>query len=295
MTSVTRVIDEAFIRLLEGHDLCVGRLMNGLFGGTRRVHGFGQSAEFADFRPYTPGDEFKRVDTNLYARFGVPIIRLCTDERQLHHRILLDTSASMAWGEPRKSISALRLCASLGYLAVQASDRVSVFTLSGTGCGEVCRNVTGREAFLRALSLLEDVRFRGNVDLGASILRCPGAGSTGGVDFLISDLLTDSDWRSAVDRLLDAGREVNIVRVLSPDEITPSLRGRLRLIGSEGDEYRGDFGRASTVAYRAAFDELTHDIQSFCASRGVGLCTISSDIPIGRVIFDAGARAGMTV
>lgn len=295
MTAVARVIDEAFIRLLEGHDLCVGRLMNGLFGGTRRVRGFGQSAEFADYRPYAPGDELKRVDTNLYARFGVPIIRLFTDERQLHHRILIDTSASMAWGKPRKSFAALRLCAALGYLAVQASDRVSVLTLSGTGCGEICRNVTGREAFLRALTTLEGVRFRGDADLGAAMLRCPGAGGTGGVDFLISDLLTDSDWRGAVDRLLDAGRQVNILRVLSPDEITPSLRGRLRLIGPEGDEYRADFGRAAVDAYREAFDELTHDIQSFCAARGVGFCTVSSDIPIGRMIFEAGARAGMTV
>ncbi len=104
-----RIIDEDFIAMLEGHDLCIKNLMNGLFGGNRRSQAYGSSAEFADYREYVAGDELKRVDWNLYARFKKLYLKLFVDERQLHHRIYFDTSGSMDWGNPSKAYTALRL------------------------------------------------------------------------------------------------------------------------------------------------------------------------------------------
>ena len=89
------IIDGEFISMLETSDLYIKNLMNGMFGGNRRSKAYGSSAEFADFREYTPGDDLRRIDWNLFARFEKLFMKLYVDERQLHHRVYIDTSASM--------------------------------------------------------------------------------------------------------------------------------------------------------------------------------------------------------
>ena len=108
-----KIIDEGFLSLLEGRDLQIRRSMQGLFGGTRPSPFFGSSAEFAEYREYVPGDDLRRVDTNLLARFDKLYTKQFVDERQLHHRIYVDASRSMDWGTPNKGHLALKLCAAL--------------------------------------------------------------------------------------------------------------------------------------------------------------------------------------
>ncbi|MCR5683169.1 MAG: DUF58 domain-containing protein, partial [Clostridiales bacterium] len=55
--------------------------MAGLFGGNRRSGHFGSSMEFADYRPYTPGDDLRRIDWKLYGRLDQYFVKLFTDER----------------------------------------------------------------------------------------------------------------------------------------------------------------------------------------------------------------------
>ena len=112
-----KVLDGEFFERLERVSLYMQDAMSGFFGGSRKAHGHGNTVEFSDFREYVPGDDLRRIDWNVYARFEKYFIKLFTDERQLHHRIIIDCSASMATGKPEKAVTALRLAAALGYLA----------------------------------------------------------------------------------------------------------------------------------------------------------------------------------
>ena len=76
------VIDGDFIAMLEARDLHIKNAMNGLFGGNRRSKAYGSSCEFADFREYAPGDDLRRIDWNLYARFEKLYLRLFVDEKR---------------------------------------------------------------------------------------------------------------------------------------------------------------------------------------------------------------------
>ena len=62
------LIDDKTIALLDGRDFSIRSLMEGLFGGNRRSAYYGSSMEFADYRPYIPGDDPRRIDWNLYGR-----------------------------------------------------------------------------------------------------------------------------------------------------------------------------------------------------------------------------------
>ena len=292
-----RIIDQDFIAMLEGHDLCIRNLMNGLFGGNRRSRAYGSSAEFADYRAYTEGDELKRVDWNLYARFRKLYLKLFVDERQLHHRIYIDASASMDWGTPAKSYTALRLGAALGFLAVQAMDRVTYYGIRDDSCQDLTGTVIGKDAFYRAADQLENLTCTGTSRLGEAINNSYESGSIGGISVLISDFFTDDSWKEAVDCMIQKRREVYLIRVLSRDEMDPQIKGQLTLTDSEDRslDYRADFNRAHMKAYRRALEYHQNEIRSFCASRGVGFFTVCTDESIEQMLFDKAVSAEVMV
>ena len=294
-----RVIDDSFIAMLESRDLQIHQLAEGMFGGNRRSAAYGSSAEFADFRDYTPGDDLRRIDWNLYARFEKLMLKLFVDERQLHHRIYLDASASMDWGEPNKGDMALKLAAALGFLAVQAMDRVSFYAIHENQCRDLCRTVVGREAFYSAAGELNRLKFYGDGDMGAAIGSQEDPGHKDGISVIISDFFTESDWKSAVDRLLFLGREVYLVQMISRDEITPELNGRVLMLDAEaeGEEdlrnMRSEITRSAVKAYEEAFAYHRKEIADFCAARGVGFVTVCSDESIEKMLFQKATEIGL--
>ncbi|MBO5218983.1 MAG: DUF58 domain-containing protein [Clostridia bacterium] len=295
-----QVIDGAFIAMLEARDLRIKKPMNGLFGGTRRAKVYGSSAEFADYREYHPGDDLRRVDWNLYARFEKLYLRLYTDERRLHHRIYLDASASMDWGEPSKADTALKLAAALGYLAVQSMDRVSFYAVNERYLYPLARAVSGREAFYRAADVLNRVRFFGESDLGAAIPADENPGRGDGISVILSDFLTDS-WQGAVDYLCSRGREVQLIQVLSRDEIAPGYAGKVFLLDAEAiDEedtrnYKTEITRTSMKAYEEAFTYHEQTLRDYCGARTAGFFTVCTDDGIERMLFSKAAEAGVVL
>ena len=292
-----KIIDRAFLSTLEGLDLNVKQLMSGAFGGNRRSRAYGSSAEFADFREYTAGDDLRRIDWTLSGRFEKLFIKLYVDERQLHHRIFIDTSASMDFGEPTKAYAALRVAAALGFISVQAMDKVSFYSLYEDECDDICRAVTGKDAFYLAANELNFVDFDGDTDLCTSIKSCEDPGRDDGITYIISDFFTESDWRSAVDWLLFKGRQVVLIQVVSRDEIAPGMSGKLQLMDSEAidDEdlknMKMEVTRTSVKAYAKALEYHENEIRRFCASRGAGFMTICSDESIERIFFKKGLEA----
>src|SRR5690606_16952271 len=94
--------------------------------GDRRSAVRGRGLEFADHRPYSAGDDLRRVDWNVYARLRTVLVRLYHEDRNLSVRICVDASASMAFGTPRKADHAAELAAGLALVALLVRDDVSV-------------------------------------------------------------------------------------------------------------------------------------------------------------------------
>src|SRR5207245_10872528 len=100
--------------------------------GDRRSLRKGSSLEFADYRRYVEGDDPARVDWNIYSRTDSLFVRLYEEEEVLNVHLLVDASRSMDWGEPSKLRFARRLAAALGYVALNASNRLYVWPLSAS-------------------------------------------------------------------------------------------------------------------------------------------------------------------
>jgi len=287
-----RILDGAFLDALETLDLNVRQMKSGNYSGARRSRAYGSSPEFADYRDYVPGDDLRRIDWNAAGRFDKYLIKRFMDEKQGRNCIYLDTSASMGFSD-QKGFTALRLAAALGYLSVSNMDSVSFRLLSGRLCRELCGRVSGRDAFFQAGNKLEEVAFSGETDLGASIRSDANPGTDDGVTYIISDLLTESDWRGAVDALLSRRREVALIQVLSPEELNPAISGRHTLTDAEESSGRAaritlDVDRDALRAYQETVKKFLEEIRAFCASRGVPYLMINSSERVEDVLQTRG-------
>src|SRR5437016_9991933 len=116
------------LRRLEQLQLLAQRRANSSARGERRSRARGQSVEFADYRNYVAGDDFRYLDWNLYGRLDKLFLKLYEEERELPVRIFLDASESMTFGTPRKFDFARQVAAAIGYVALCGFDRVTIFT-----------------------------------------------------------------------------------------------------------------------------------------------------------------------
>lgn len=202
-----------------------GRL-RGLWSGRHRSVRLGESLDFADYREYNPGDDFRRIDYNLWARLGVVLIRLFEAEDEMPLQIVVDTSASMDFGE--KFLTAQRMAAMVTYLGLASGERVRLVTVPAEGRpslqGPWARHVG---SWPRLERWIEGLRPEGGTDLpgAARLMAAPGAHR--GPVVLISDLLAPG-WEAAIDLLGAVGGGV-VLHVLAPEELDPDLTGDLTL------------------------------------------------------------------
>src|SRR5258705_13180122 len=150
------------LRRLEQLQLLAQRRAKSSAKGERRSRARGQSVEFADYRNYTAGDDFRYLDWNLYGRLERLFLKLYEEERELPVRIFLDASESMTFGTPRKFDFARQVAAAVGYVALCGFDHVSVIAFPKQQDQAVVRGalraVRGRKSgleFFRNLAQLQ--------------------------------------------------------------------------------------------------------------------------------------------
>ena len=292
-------LNDGFFGRLETLALNMKADLRGFFGGKHLVRTYGQTVEFADYREYMLGDDIRRIDWNLYSRFEKFFLKLFTDERQMHVQIFLDCSASMGKDIPEKSNYAVAIAAALGFLSVHNMDKLSFNLIKGDRAENPFGTIVGKTSFFRAISELENLEFAGDSDLGKAITSYPKTGSNDGLTVIISDFLTDSNWKKAVDYLTYKKRQVLLVQILTPDEIEPVYDGRLNLIDVEAEDLvdpknmKLRITRSLQLAYQEALADFKEDIKSFCVSRGAEFVTLDIEQPLEKVLFSELLKVGI--
>ena len=127
-----QLLPEAVRRRMDPLMLVANKIRAGAMKGERRSIKRGTSIEFADYRNYSPGDDLRKLDWNVYARLERPYIKLLEDEEDLAVHLLLDMSGSMSWPRDEESgdlahnklLFAQRIAASLAYISLSTGDRL---------------------------------------------------------------------------------------------------------------------------------------------------------------------------
>src|SRR5712672_299264 len=125
-TATGPLLAPEFLHRLEQLELVSRKIFMGRMKGERLSKRKGQSVEFADYRPYTVGDDLRFLDWNLFARLDRLFLRLFLEEEDLHVYLLIDNSLSMDFGTPSKLHFAKQVAAALGFVGLTNLDRVVV-------------------------------------------------------------------------------------------------------------------------------------------------------------------------
>lgn len=285
------LLEPQLLRRLEALAVLVRRAVKGQMGGERRSLSRGRSAEFADFRSYTPGDDYRLIDWNAYARLDRYMLRLFVAEEELPLSLFVDLSASMDWGRPNKAETARRLAAAIAYVALASLDRVrlTVFADGPTSGGAPHR---GRRAAQDLFARIASFPAGGTTDY--SRLVWPIARQRPGLTVLITDGLGDSPIEPAITALRQARQEGAVLQLLAPQEIEPDWTGDARLRDAEtGVEREFTATPATQAAYRMALARRTDEIERVARRRGLRFARLTTDQTIDDMVQRTLRRLGL--
>lgn len=298
----TALFTESSLRKLDQLALIAKRVRAGVLKGERRSSKKGSSVEFADYRNYVRGDDLRRLDWNLYARLERPFIKLMEEEEDLAVHILLDCSASMDWNleAPEASLSpdqnkftyARRLAGAFSYLALGAGDRLQIATIGDTP--QQYGPARGSQHTLRLVRWLSALQAGGLSPLAESLRQYAAKTTQPGMCILISDLFSQSDWQAGISALQARGHECVILQILSPDEVSPSLNGDLRLIDREtlqAQEVSLDSGILQ--AYQQRLQRWQQEIAQWAGKRGAQYLPVNTAVPWEQLILTTLRQRGL--
>jgi len=285
------LLEPQLLRRLEGLAMLVRRAVKGQMGGERRSMSRGRSPEFADFRNYTPGDDYRLIDWNAYARLDRFMLRLFVAEEELPLSLFVDLSGSMDWGHPNKAVTARRLAGAIAYVALASLDRLRLTVFAGgpTSGGPPSR---GRHSAQSLFKRIQTFPLGGSTDY--SRLVSPISRQRPGMTVLITDGLGESAIEPAITALQLARQEGAVLQLLAPQEIVPDWTGDARLKDAEtGLEREFTATPATQAAYRAALAHRTDEIEKVSRRRGLRFVRLITDQSIEDMVQRTLRRIGL--
>jgi len=278
--------DGGFLRRLERVALLSRRPLPGPAAGPRRSPRRGASVEFADFRDYAPGDDFRRIDWKAFGRLDRLFLRLYSAEEMTTLTLLLDCSTSMSFGEPAKSLFAARLAAVFSYVALCNYDLVAV-----AGWGQTLERYHpprgGKAAITEVWNSIAALTLTPSAGTDfRSLQRFHHLRRGPGIAIVISDVLSDSDWRCGLRALRGAGQEVTLIQVLAPEELNPPIRGDWKLRDAEsGREVEITVSPRLLKRYGDELAAHTAAVREYCRRQGIAFLQLRSDAPIQEAVL----------
>ncbi len=283
--------DGAFFKKLEALSFVSRKPFPGLAKGERRGPRKGAGVEFQDFRPYVPGDDLRYLDWNVYSRLDRLILKLFVEEEDLGLHLLIDSSASMAFGSPSKLEHAIKAAAALGYIGLSTLERVAV-GLFREGLEAVFGPRRGRRQIFPILKFLSDISPKGRTNLSASLASYARKG-TPGLAVILTDLL-DKSYRAGIEALLEKGFEVFLLHVLSEEELSPPLQGDIRLIDAEdGITREVTVDAALLTRYQENQRAFFQEVEAFCQKNQIGYIRASTAVSLEDLLLRSFREGGL--
>lgn len=271
---VDALFDAAFLSRLESLSLLARKIQRGSQRAERRSVQRGASIEFAEYRQFVNGDDWRYIDWNAFARWRQLVMKLFVEEEDLQVHLLLDCSASMNWGKPVKFDYARQVVAGLSYLALANLDRASISPIGATA-KVALPSGRGKHRFLHMLRYLAGCQTAPRpVRLEDEIRSWTAARPRRGFVVWVGDLwgADPQDAFKALDRLRHARHEVAVIQLRDPAEAEAGLPGEFELEDCEtGEVKRVIVSPQMAREYRERFERYQEALRSYTRKHQVPL------------------------
>lgn len=282
------LFDESTLTRLRRLRMAAGRVQRGASRGERLSRQFGAGHEFAQHRPYTRGDDLRRVDWNVYGRLGQLFVKLFEQPGQLRLLLVGDDAPTMAFGEHDKWLAARRVLGAVGLIALESSDRVLLSRVSLPR--PVHFDATGET---RLLQQLEEWPVAPEPATSASGVRAMfERRARDSVLLLVSDFQEATPLLGLLRDARRQGVRAIAVSVSAREELNPKLEGftALQAVGGGRTKLRVDARVLQT--YRDEVHRYRRGIRRAVQSAGAAFIELDSADPIEPLLAEL-MRAGI--
>ncbi len=287
------MFDADFLRRLEYLDVVARKILQGRIRAERMTSKRGTSVEFEDYRHYTPGDDLRYLDWNVFGRLEELFLKLFREEENLHMTVLLDCSQSMAFGQPDKFLYARQIAAAIAYIGMSNLDDANVRPFA-RDMADAAERLRGKGKVKVLFPFLTELRHGGETDMRRAFKRYVALERRRGVVVLVSDLYDRDGVVPALRYLKSRKHEVFVIHVMDKDEVDPPLRGDLRLVDSETQSYKDiTVTDALRARYKQAFEGHAHTVETYCRSAEVGYVRALTQVPFDTLVLKILKRGGL--
>jgi len=282
-----RFLNPSVLAGISGLDLVAKTVVDGFVAGLHRSPDFGFSQEFAEYRAYSPGDDLRHVDWNVFARTERAYLKRYRGETNTLLTILLDASSSMNFTSHAvtKMDYARYIAASIFYLTIQTQRDAAGLIVFDDEVRSYIRASTRQGQLHRLLSGLEKAEPRARTDFAKPLLHFQNFLRKRGMVVVISDFYESPDLVvRTIEPLRYHGNEVVLFHVLDPQEIRPDLREPLTLIDMETQEALEVTPEYSRLEYPSKMDAHIAALRDRTRSAGMDYFLLVTDRPLDSAL-----------
>lgn len=288
------LLDPYEVAELGSIELTTEGVVEGFLAGLHRSPFKGFSVEFAEHRPYQPGDELRYVDWRVLARSDRLTVKQYEAETNLRSMIVLDTSRSMDWTGAERRLTkmgyAQRLVAALALVLLRQRDATGLIAFDEVVHSIVPARarVQQRWAVLSALSRLEPGQ---GTAAEPALRRVTDVLQRRGLVVFVSDLLFDRELALlALQYLRHRGHQVLVFHIMDPAEVDLDGPPEARFEDPETGSGVVVRPREFRAAYASTVQRAIAAWRDACRRRGMAYIHVTTDTPFGSALRRATAR-----
>ena len=254
-------------------------LSSQLFAGEYHSAFKGSGMAFSEVRNYTPGDEIRKIDWNVTARFNSPFIKVFEEEREMTVILLVDVSKSESFGTKQqlKREVITEICAVLSFSAIQNNDKIGLIFFSDQvekfippkkGKGHILR-------IIRELLTFEPEGKGTNIEVALKFMT--NAIKKKSTAFLLSDFIDEGDFKHAL-KIANKKHDLVALKIYDQRErelpniglvpLRDAESGKIRMIDTSNKSVRENFAKKSV--------DFHSEIENTFKKSGIDFTNISS-------------------
>lgn len=274
------LFDASFLAAVARLRVVAKRVPRGGRFAEQRSKAKGSGLEFQDYRAYSPGDEFRAIDWNLYQRLGKVFLRLFEELEDLPFYLMPDVSSSLWFpedGRRARAVAGLRTTLALAAVGANQHDSVGVFPFAGDVLPSLPPK-TGKGRIFQVARYLAEQRPSGTTDFQRAMRRFAGEGRRSGLVCVVSDFFDPNGADAVIAALGSLRHRLLLVQLARESDRSPALAGDLRLVDSEGGEHADvSVTPALLERYSGAYDAFQAQLTGFARQRGAGFLRLDAD------------------
>jgi uncharacterized protein (DUF58 family) len=285
MKAISEILPPQALARISNLSLIARWIVEGFISGLHASPYHGFSIEFAEYRPYTPGDDLRHFDWKALAKSERKYVKKYHSETNMQAQILVDCSSSMAFGEPVSKLRyAQAVAAALSYLLIMQQDAVGLALFADRLVNYVPPRSTTRH-FRNIVQVLQSAAPEPGTNMTVTINYLAETVKRRGMFIIISDLYDEPERILAALRHLRFNKhEVIVFHVLDHKELTFPYRALAEFKDMENEASVQVAPPAYRAAYLSAIADFTTDMRRKCSNMLVDYVLIDTATPFDKVL-----------